>query len=151
MGEKDIRKELIAGLIEFCTNGHTPLSLSHKIIKHAEGLQLNAEELVWFKNYIARIRTIVRSKPGAETFYAFRRGGTHTSYSIMKLHGSQSPASYMDWLEKLEELKLLCRYDQKDDLEKWGNKKVFALNPAYENVNRIIMDVLHGSKFGPSI
>jgi len=117
----------------------------------AESINLSSEQMVWFEKYIHRVRDIVKSEPGHQTLYAFKDGGTHTSYSIQKKYKKDSPASYVDWLGKLLEIQILCRYDQDDDLKEWGKKKVYAINPANKEIAKLIIDVIQKKYYSPSI
>jgi len=146
-----MEQEIITKFVDFCNNGHTPLTLQKMLKKGAQKLKLESEHLIWFEQYIHRVRDIVCSEPGHQTLYAFRNGGTFTSYSLQKKYKKNSHASYRRWLTKLDEIKLLCRYDQEDDLKNWGKKKVYAINPKYFQVTKIIISVISQMNYAPTI
>jgi len=146
-----MRQVFIQKFLEFCNNNHAPLTLQKLLKEKASSLKLEEEHILWFKKYIHRIRDIVRSEPGHQTLYAFKDGGTHTSYSIKKVYGKDSHSSYRDWLTKLEEIGLLCRFDQEDGLENWSKKKVYGVNPEYKAVTKIALDIIHKKYYAPNI
>lgn len=146
-----MKEAIIQRLIEYCNDGHTPLTLQNLLKENAPSLKLTDDQVKWLKKYIHRVRDIIRSEPGHQTLYAFKDGETHTSYSLKKRYKKNSHASYADWLVKLEEIKLLCRYDQENDLEKWRKKKEYGINPDYLEVTKIILEVIRRKYHTPSI
>ena len=138
-----VYEEVVAHLAKYCNNGgHAPLSLLRYVNEHAEELSLSPEELKWLKDRYHRIREIVKSEPGRRTIYAFRNDETHTSYSLQMLFKAKTHSSYRDWLEKLTTIGLLQRYDQDDNLDGWSKKKIYALNPQYREITKIIVAVI---------
>lgn len=146
-----MKDDIIKKFIEYCDNGQTPLNLQRLLKENCVQLDLDENDLLWFKNYIHRVRDIMRSEPGYHTLYAFKDGKSLTSYAIKRMYKKESHASYADWLGKLQEIGLLCRYDQEDNLKQWGKKKVYAINPAYARVTKIILTLIHKRHYAPSI
>ena len=146
-----MRQEIIKKFADFCSNGHTPLSLQKLLKDNCESLNFTEDHMKWFNKYLHRIRDIVRSESGYQTMLGFKNNTTHTAYSLKKIYKKDSHTSYARWLLKLEEIKLLCRYDQEDGLEEWGKKKIYALNPEQKKIAKLILDIIWQVHFTTSI